>query len=354
MSDIKTVLGEYKQLINQHITDHFIEYKRTFGDIGITSKIALDRLELFSHGGKGVRGGLFILSANMFGTKTDTTLVDIAATLELLQASLLIHDDIMDNDLVRRGSPSLFAQYIENGKHIKAEDPLHYGRSMGICIGDIGFFIAMNITQQAVQNHEQKNKFLALLQKELIIVGLAQIDDVTFAAGKQIPTTQEILNMYLYKTAHYTLSLPLSLGAIITNQSDETIKQVEQLGEHLGIIFQLKDDEIGVMSNEQTIGKPIGSDLRENKKTILRCMLETKINPEELHIINSYEGAEIKQKDVDFYVSLIKKYNITEEIAKIINQHQKKAQQIINNLIISDHSKQLLQQLLIFVRTRTS
>ncbi len=355
MSDIKNILGSYKREINERIIEHISEQKRIVGAVGTTSSEGLNRLGEFSLGGKGVRGSLSILSAEMFGFDKKNILLDIAACLEILQASLLIHDDIMDNDLTRRGNPSLFAQYIKNGEEIKANDPVHYGRSMGICIGDIGFFIALTIANNALNNHQQKDKVLSLLYKELTIVGLAQMDDITFASSKNFPETKDILRMYLYKTAHYTFSLPLSLGAVITKQSDKTIEQMEKLGEHIGLLFQLKDDEIGIYSSEEKIGKPIGSDLRENKKTIFRTLLETKLTPQEQNTMDTLSQKEhIEKNDLSVYLSLLEKYNIKQEVEYIGHEHSQKAEYIINNLEVEKKYKDLLQQLVIFVTHRTS
>ncbi len=355
MSDIKNILSNYKSAINERILEHISEQKKLVGLVGTTSIEALDRLGKFSLGGKGVRGSLSMLSAEMFGFDKKDILLDIAACLEILQASLLIHDDIMDNDLTRRGNPSLFAQYIKNGKEIEANDPLHYGRSMGICIGDIGFFIALTVASNALNSHPQKDKALSLLYKELTIVGLAQMDDITFASSKSFPDTRDILRMYLYKTAHYTFSLPLSLGAVITNQSDKTIEQMEKLGEHIGLLFQLKDDEIGIYSSEEKIGKPIGSDLRENKKTLFRTLLETKLTPQEQNIMNTLSQKEhIEKKDLSVYLSLLEKYNIKQEVEQIGKEHSQNAEYIVNNLEVEKKHKDVITELITFVTNRTS
>lgn len=340
MVEIQTLLREYKKNINVRISNHFSKDKDLFNAIGSSSEEALQRLEQFSHGGKGVRGGLFLLSAEIFGFKEENISFDIAAVLEILQASLLIHDDIMDNDFVRRGNPSVFAQYIKNGEKIQTTDSLSYGKSMAICVGDIGFFIAMQIAHNALVNHKNRDALLELLHKELIIVGLAQMDDVTFAANKEVPSTEEILNMYLYKTAHYTFSLPLTLGGIIGNQNSDTISQLEKLGEHLGLLFQLKDDELSVYGDEKITGKPVGSDIRENKKTILRALLTQKIGEK---IIDPTE-----------YLSLLEQHNIRGEIEKIMREYQTQAETIIEHLPISNEYKKTLLHLTTFVADRNS
>ncbi|HRN71022.1 MAG TPA: polyprenyl synthetase family protein [Candidatus Woesebacteria bacterium] len=354
MQNIKTLLQQHKKDINTRISTHISQSQYIFGSIGTTTNEALDRLETFTIGGKGIRGGLFILSAEMFGYKQREVVLDIAASLELLQSSLLIHDDIMDNDFVRRGNPSVFAQYIENGKHIGTADSLSYGKSMGICIGDIGFFMAMDIASKALHNHINRDKLVNKLHKELIIVGLAQMDDVTFAASQKTPEINEIINMYRYKTAHYTFSLPLTLGGIIADQTSDTISQLEKLGEYIGLLFQIKDDELSVYGKEKLTGKPIGSDLRENKKTVLRALLEKNLSHAEKNQFEKISQKNITDSDIQYYLALLEQYQIREKIKNIMQQYESEATDNITNLQITQEHKQILLALLEYVTDRTA
>lgn len=355
MQDIKTYLSSTKKEINSYLKKKFTIYKDTYFSIGSTSLEALKRLEEFSLGGKGIRGGLFYFSATAFGSKQPDVIGNIAAGLEILQSSLLIHDDIMDNDFTRRGNPSLFAQYETIGAKAKLHNTLDYGKAMGICVGDIGFFIALDICSNALINHPYKKGMMSLLYQELLIVGLAQMDDVTFAASNRIPTTEEIMRMYLYKTAHYTFSLPLSLGAILTGKSQQTIKNIEKLGEYIGLLFQIRDDEIGVFFDTNETGKPLGSDLRENKKTIIRALLENKMNTKEKKIISSLHGKKsLLAKDIQTYKNLLAKYNIQTEIMEMCKKYTQMSDELITKIEISEEDKNLLRQLVSYVSKRTS
>jgi geranylgeranyl diphosphate synthase type I len=234
------------------------------------------------------------------------------------------------------------------------DNPLDYGKAMGICIGDIGFFIALDICSDVLENHPYKKEVMALLYQELIIVGLAQMDDVTFASTPNMPPTEQILRMYLYKTAHYTFSLPLSLGAILTGKSQEIVKDMEKLGENMGLLFQIRDDEIGVFFDTKKIGKPIGSDLRENKKTLIRALLEHKATPKEKKILENFHKKEITDKDIEIYQDLLFKYNIQAEITKLCRKYVDTSEKLINTLNIPSENKNLLYELISYVSTRTS
>ena len=208
--------------------------------------------------------------------------VKAGAAIELFQSALLVHDDIMDRDETRRGDASVYMQYAGDAKRNGIRDALHIGESLGICAGDIAFFVAFEILSNLRVSSSVRSDIIALSSRELQYVGVAQMADVyrgaldfstthlngfrdSEDAGSESETT---LRVYLYKTGRYTFSLPLMIGALISGASQSRIENLERLGEKLGVLFQIKDDEIGLFGSESEIGKPVGSDIREGKKTI--------------------------------------------------------------------------------------
>ena len=78
----------------------------------------------------------------------------------------------------------------------------------------------------------------------------------------------DVINTYRHKTGRYTFSLPISLGALLRGSNIDTRHKLERMGEYLGVIFQIKDDEIGLFGDPDLTGKPNSSDLAEGKKTV--------------------------------------------------------------------------------------
>ncbi len=103
---------------------------------------SIQKILQFVNKGKLLRGVLVILSYEGFSKKFDETVLAVSAALEILHTALLIHDDIMDNDYLRRNNETVFYQYIKEGRTLKAMSPTLYGQSMGISVGDISFFLA--------------------------------------------------------------------------------------------------------------------------------------------------------------------------------------------------------------------
>lgn len=218
--------------------------------------------------GKMIRGMLVVLGAEIHGKQITEEIYATAAAIEIFHTGLLIHDDIMDNDYKRRNKDSVFYQYVQEGEKLHAKNSLLYGQSMGLCVGDICFFLGFELLAKYIENSDTLRKIVQLTSEEFQHVGPAQMADTAHGMTSSEPTEEEIYKKYLYKTAHYSFSVPLLLGSFFGSKQSTLL--LRQFGEDVGIIFQLKDDELGIFGNEEEIGKQVGSDIRENKKTLLR------------------------------------------------------------------------------------
>ena len=243
----------------------------------------VQRLEAYAHAGKMIRGILVRLGYELCAERApdagmDRVLQRAGAAMEFVQAGLLIHDDIMDRDTMRRGGVTVHAQYTHDAETARSADPAHHGLSLGVCAGDIAFFLGFHTLASlpvpaALQ--ERARAIAAFSARELCWVGVAQMQDVRNGAGGigSEPDPAQILRVYRYKTGRYTFSLPLVAGAMLAGAGPEHIEALDQAGENLGVVFQLKDDELGIYGDAGQSGKRADSDIRENKKTLLRHFL---------------------------------------------------------------------------------
>lgn len=259
-----------KPLIDRSVKKRLRAAAKDFSRVSRWGADVCGKMERFTLAGKTIRGGLVLLAYNLCGGKPAglPDALNTAAAVELAQSSFLIHDDIMDRDIKRRGKSSFFYQYKELGDRLKCPDSYHFGESLGICAGDAGFFIAFGLLAQLKSPASVIRSLAALFSRELNCVALAQMQDV-FAGHRKGPATEkEILKVYLYKTGRYTFSLPLLMGAALAGKTEKECAALSDIGEKLGIIFQIKDDELGLFGSEKEIGKSVGSDIRENKKSL--------------------------------------------------------------------------------------
>ncbi len=246
---------------------------------------AAERLTEFSLRGKMIRGCLVHLGWALARTGADAddgaAVTTVGAAMELFHSGLLVHDDIMDRDLVRRGQPSIFQQYAGVAARERRTDPEHVGQALGICAGDVACFMAFELLARAAAPAAVIRGVLELCARELSSVGIAQMQDVSWGASKSAVDVDDILRMYTHKTGRYSFTLPLLAGAMLADAPPELCATLGSLGESVGLLFQIRDDELGLFGDERELGKPIGSDVREGKKTLIFSSLMAAADPEE-------------------------------------------------------------------------
>jgi len=352
---MKETLNRYKIMISESIKKFLNEKEDEFSKINEWGLDFKKRFSPFSLSGKMLRGSLVILSYTMFKNSITGEIVKTGSAAEIFHSSLLIHDDIMDRDKLRRGKKTIFYQYKELGENNRIGDSYHFGESMGICAGDIGFFFSFEIISGLKIDKRTKEKLLKIWSKEFEHVCLAQMQDIWFGSSDKEVSEDDILDLYKNKTARYTFSLPLMAGAILAHQDDRTIRSLEKLGECLGIIFQIKDDELGLFGNEEKIGKSIGSDIKEGKKTLLYIyMLKNALEDDKKKLNDIFGNKDLSNSMVDKVRSIVERYNIKQLINKKIMMLGKKAEEVMQTLDIKDSHKKLLSDLLNYNINRKS
>lgn len=330
--------------------DGFLQEKMEgFSSVNFWGKDTLTRLAPFVESGKMIRSGLVCLGYEMCGGKTLEAIYPAAAAVEFIQTALLIHDDIIDRDDYRRGLPSLFFQYAQKGEKEGVVDPLHFGQGMAICLGDIGFFLAFELFSELKAPKDIKESILRFWSQELCYVGLAQMQDLYFGEARSDITPEDIMQLYLYKTARYSFSLPLKTGALLRIADSELLKALEKCGRAFGLLFQLKDDELGLFGSEKELGKPVGSDLKECKKTLHYYYLCQKAEVKDVERFETICGNENLSLDMVHEVrNMMKKYGVDKIISQRIIDLQKELEEEIAGLEIENEHRDILLHLLAF------
>ena len=293
--DIDTNLNNQRPLILEGLIAYLKDEERRLSRVNPWGADVCQRLMRFVEGGKLVRGALVLLLHGVFGGSSTEAARQTAAAMELIQAAFLIHDDIMDRDYVRRGHPTINAQYQSEGHNFKFGDPEHYGNSMGICAGDIAFFLAMRLLADLDASAEIRNKILLYSSRTIVSTAVAQMQDVSSGTsllpGASAGVEADVLNLYRYKTGRYSFSLPFVCGAILAGQDARIQNHLETVGDELGILYQIRDDELGLFADEESIGKPSGSDIREGKQTLHMIYLMKALSDSETEWLSELTGA---------------------------------------------------------------
>lgn len=338
-----------KESVAEFIDAFLQQKKEEFSGVNPWGRDVLARLGPFVKSGKMIRSGLVCLGYEICMGKSSPAIFPAAAAVEFIQTALLIHDDVIDRDNYRRGLPSLYHQYARQGEKEGAADPLHFGQGMAICLGDIGFFLAFELLSELETDNAVREVVIRLWSQELCYVGLAQMQDLYFGEVRKDISDQDILQLYLYKTARYSFSLPLKTGGILGGGGPELLAGLERCGRAFGMLFQLKDDELGLYGSEKELGKPVGSDLKEGKKNLYYHYLRQRAEDEDMKRFETICGNDkLSMSMIQEVREMMKKYGVDKIIAQRMDGLQKELEQEINALDIADNYRDILYGLLDF------
>lgn len=215
-----------------------------------------------SLGGKRVRPLLCLLACRLYSDNIATAL-PIARALEVFHNFTLLHDDLMDKSPIRRGQPTVYRKWNDN---------------TAILSGD-----AMSIeayrSLEGIENPQLLFKVLPFFNKMAIEICKGQQYDMDFEEREHV-SVAEYIEMIRLKTA-VLLGVALRLGALAAGAYDSDAQILDEVGQALGLAFQIQDDYLDVYGDEKTFGKPIGGDIMNGKKTLMLLYTQAKLERED-------------------------------------------------------------------------
>ena len=253
---------------------------------------------LIVNGGKRLRPYMVIRSCQILGGKSSTAMIS-ASAVEMVHNFTLVHDDIMDNDEMRHGVPTVHKKF---------------GMPIAILAGDVLFSKAFQIISESKLSPNANTHLISRLAKACVDVCEGQLLDIKMADEKRIPTEKEYITMIGKKTAAL-FDVSCAMGAICATNKPKDISNLSTFGRNLGIAFQITDDLIGVMGDPKVTKKPVGNDLREGKKSlpILMAIKLAKGNDKKI-ILKAFGNSKISKKDLNSAVEVIRSLGIEEKV----------------------------------------
>lgn len=221
------------------------------------SKMKQERLHgamshLFSGGGKRLRATLPRLVGEAVGEAHEGHYT-LGASIEIIHNFTLVHDDLMDQDPIRRGLDAV---------HVAYDD------STAINAGDAMLAVAFEILAESPHIEQDKLGFLVRSIGEMVRnVASGQQEDISFESRDSV-SEEEYIEMIKGKTS-VMFETCAGTGAILAGASDEAVDNMKRWGLNLGLCFQLMDDLIDITGDTETLGKPAGSDIVQGKKTLI-------------------------------------------------------------------------------------
>jgi geranylgeranyl diphosphate synthase type I len=283
---------------------------------------------LVTAGGKRVRPFLTIKSCETVGGDPEDA-IPFAAAFEILHSFTLVHDDIMDNDSLRRGAPTV---------HTK------WGVPMAIAAGDLLFakvFEAMTTYAPEGLSARRINECIEIATIATIEICEGQVLDISFPNTADV-TEEDYITMVGEKTSALFKACA-EVGAIVGGGKKRQIKTLGQFAWDAGIAFQLMDDYLGETADETTLGKPVGSDLRDGKKTLIILHAMRKAKPRQREKILTVLGNQSATKEqIDETNNLLREIGSIDYTLKRANKYIATAKKHINTLPDTEAKDDLL------------
>lgn len=238
---------------------------------------------LLLSGGKRLRPALVMLAADAVKKGASEAVFPAAFGVELLHTYTLVHDDIMDNDSMRRGTPTVHTVF---------------GNTQAILAGDVLYGDAFSYICRADASDSAKAAAVQMLAHTAHVLCEGQSSDTSFETRADV-SADEYLSMVRGKTGSL-LAASAGIGAILAGGTPQEVAALYTLGMQAGCAFQIRDDVIDIKASAEVSGKNRASDLRENKQTIVAIYArEAGVD------LSKYHKPDLSDAEIDEAISLL-------------------------------------------------
>ena len=246
--------------------------------------------EFTLRGGKRLRAAMVYYGYRAFSDREIEEVWNVAMSVELVQSFLLIHDDVIDEDDTRRGGWTVHRHYSDlHRERYHRRDPAHFGESMAILCGDMALALANEILAGGVLDAPIRRAMQKRMNRMVSHAIYGECMDVLAEVETGV-SEQDILMIGMLKTASYTVEGPLHMGALLGGADRGDLERLSRYAIPLGKAFQLRDDILGLFGDAERLGKPVGSDIREGKKTTLMLKTLEKAKPAQQQFLKRMLG----------------------------------------------------------------
>ncbi len=271
-------------------------------------------------GGKRVRPAILLLGAKMCGYEGPVSL-RLGAVVELIHSATLVHDDIIDNANVRRGRASVNAQW---------------GNEITVLVGDW-----LYMTSFSLALGERRLKVLDVLIEATRKMVEGELIQLTYNGDLDI-TEEQHLDISIRKTA-YLFSACSQLGGILGSAGKKKEELMRLYGLNVGLAFQLVDDVLDFTSTESTLGKPVGSDLKEGKLTLPLIYLMRDGEPRHREMVRkALHESESDPVNRDEILDLVREYHTADRVLEKAQDYAQKAKECLKDFPASQARDALL------------
>jgi geranylgeranyl diphosphate synthase type I len=336
-----TLLADVRGRVDRSLEDLFAAEQARWRAIDGSMADVVDNLRAFVLvGGKRLRPAFVqcgFLAAG--GDDESEVSIRVATAMELLHSFALLHDDVMDGSTRRRGRPSYHE--LASAAHCEGNwrgEPRRFGEALAILVGDLAFVYADRMLGT------QSSELRALWDEMRIELMMGQYLDVLGSARSDRDLGRAEL-VALYKSGRYTVERPLQLGAAAARPDHRLDRHFRNFGAPVGEAFQLRDDLLGAMGDEEVTGKPVGDDLREGKPTFLMACAHALATPAQLELFERVGRSDLTANDISAIQAALLECGAVAMVEQTIAVKMRAARTALDGAPFPEHARALLAEL---------
>ena len=340
LSDLREDFNRHLRSFLAHNSKHLQSISPALEPVGVALS------EFILESGKRLRPIFAYAGYLATGKMPDEAAMQAMASLELLQACALIHDDLMDRSETRRGKPAMHKRFetLHRERNF-AGSPELFGDASAILLGDLALVWAdqmFHTAQCPVENALDAQRIHDEMRVELMA---GQFLDV-YEQGQRDHNIHRSLNIARYKSGKYTIERPLHFGAALAGESDDLREALSGFGLPLGEAFQLRDDLLGVFGDPAVTGKPAGDDLREGKRTVLISMTdETLSDSERTHFFSLFGKPDLDSDQINTLRTIISEAGADVRVEELIAHLTSQCLSALDAEVFDSRSREILTSL---------
>jgi len=353
--DIMKELAAFKEMIDRELATVLDE---AIAEMKKKDRFTASVLTYFKktvlNGGKRLRPMFLYYGYRAAGGKDRAAILRAAASIELVHAFMLMHDDLVDRDDLRHGMKTVHARYHTIARRLfPKKDAQHFSFSLALVLGDFVYALGNRILFSAPFPPQRVVRALKRLQEIVALTWVGETQDV-YMEYRGKASEKDILAMYENKTARYTFEGPLQLGAILAGAPDSFLKKISTAALPLGIAFQIYDDILGIFGSEKEIGKPVGSDVREGKITLLITRARKNANHAQRRLINDLLGKEnLSGEDLERFRSILVSTGALSDVKSVAQHHIRQGKQHLARMQLPQEAREFLLGVADYLAART-
>lgn len=340
-------LQGYRTRADDRLRRLLVEREQTLASLPFEPHVYYAHLrEYVLRGGKRVRGALVSLGYEAASGRSGGQVLDASLAFELAHAYLLVFDDFMDRDEVRRGAPALHLLAAQEAARRGSSDEAHRGVSVSLLLGllaqSMSFELLLSNTPAGTDGALVMRYFNEVLEG----VTVGQLLDVAAADAPVPVVASDVAEIHRRKTGLYTTEGPVVLGALLAGASldDPRVHALKAWAKPIGEAYQLVDDLLGCVGDSTRTGKSASGDLREGKRTSVLEEALSRLQEEQLAKLSSFAGRALDDAEAAQARTLIERSGAVEAVGDRAQALERKARRALDEAgpLLESRARRLL------------